>query len=42
MGYDFEIVYKTGTLNRVMNALSRKLEEEGEREADLGVISKLY
>ncbi|XP_052728408.1 transposon Tf2-1 polyprotein isoform X1 [Vigna angularis] len=42
MGYDFEIVYKAGTLNQVADALSRKKEEEGTEEGELRVVARPY
>ncbi|WVZ13310.1 hypothetical protein V8G54_017840 [Vigna mungo] len=41
MGYDFDIVYKTGSSNRVANALSRK-GEWGIEEVELRAISRPY
>lgn len=41
MGYDFEVVYKTGSSNKVADALSRK-GEGGLEEAELRVVSKSY
>jgi len=40
MRCDFEIVYKTGASNKVVDALSRRLEGEEEEEANLGVMTK--
>ncbi|XP_014499236.1 uncharacterized protein LOC106760296 [Vigna radiata var. radiata] len=41
MGYDFEIVYKKGSTNRVVDALSRRDEGEME-EGELQLISRPF
>lgn len=40
LGYDFEIMYKSGVTNRVVNALSKK--EDTEEEKELRVVARPY
>lgn len=42
MGYDFEILYKTKSTNRVADALSHKGEGGGEEEKESRVVARPY
>lgn len=42
LGYDFEILYKAETTNRVADALSRKGEGGGEEEKEIRVVARPY
>jgi len=42
LGYEFEKKYRTGTSNKVVDALSRKFEDQLEDDKDLRVLSKPF
>lgn len=42
LGYEFEIVYRVGAINMVVDALSLKFEDASEEELELGVLFKPF